>query len=282
MPRLKFAFGLCLALAAPASAGPREAANALFTDPVEREAFFVMMSTDAALTAAVTEVEKSGGLQTSPLAASWRARVAVNLTYTRSALADGQKLNPPQTDYPLAPLVAPLTQNLHKQNAADLFATLNVPKYGGPAVSPPKNVAPCPAGSTALAQARQSADGNGASYTGGPCSTPTVAAATTPATARPTTSAAPVNVPTTTAPAAVTDQHTTTGAPPSPGADKDPKNSKSSSSVDWTHVAMGASIGAGIGMILGFGTPMGALAGAVIGGLIGAVMGSGLLGKLFG
>ncbi|HXT00715.1 MAG TPA: hypothetical protein VN915_08585 [Elusimicrobiota bacterium] len=293
MPRLKFsavlpvtlaALAMLAALAAPASADPRSAANALFDDPVEREAFFAMMAADPALSAAVAKAEASGGVKAAPAAAEWRKSVLAELTKTRTALAAGIRQNPPAADYPAAPLVAPLIKSLKKQNAADLYVSLGATLAKHDAAAPP-TAAPqaCPPGAArkAFEQARAAAGSGDMTAVTGECQASPFAAAPASTAKDP----KALLTPSAQVPPNVTDQRTTTGAPPAPGADSEKGAGGSGglfSSLPWSKIGLGAGLGGMLGMAMGFGSPLGVVGGALIGAVLGAVMFSGVIGKLFG
>lgn len=272
-----------------ADADARDAAARLFPDPVEREAFYYQMASDkglaAKVAAALKEARAAGGsddaavtaaLKGSPQGVEWQGDAAAAVTAARNALDAGLKAKPPVSDYPETPLIAHLIASLHKQNAADLFASINRPEFGGPLpVKPEPPKTPCPPGaSTALDQARVAAGGDPNAFTGEGCpKTPAGPAAPppdarTPATARPTLSGTP--------PAPVSDMRPTTGVPPTPGAgtdkDKGADPTKGGSSFgfgDAARVGLMAGFGALIGTV---GGPGGMIVGALIGGLVGAFL----------
>jgi len=301
MPRLKFFAFLFLALALlprPAAADPRSAAAALFDDPVEREAFFAMMAADKDLTAAVAEAEKTaqakGGaepkavaaaLNELPAAAGWKKNVLDQLTKTHDVLRDALKKNPTQTKFPTAPLVDPLMKSLNRQNPADLYVGIGalLEKRGVLKAPPPAATKPaCATGpQKALDLARTAAATGEMTGVTGECA---------PAPAAPLPPTKPkdpkeVLTPPAQVPPVVTDQRTTTGAPPSPGADKEkgPGGGGGFLSSLWNDgTKAGLGLGAALGMVFGFGTPIGWLGGALIGAAIGGVVCSGVIGKVFG
>jgi len=254
-----------------------------------------MMAADPALAATVAKAEAAaaakGGadpkavaaaLGAAPEAAGWKQSVIDQLTKTRAVISEGMRKTPPPSEYPTAPLVAPLVAALHKKSPADLFVAIggSLAKHGllaAPAAAPA-----CPAGTArkALDQARAAAATGDLGAVTGECQ---AAPPPAPPPAPPKDPKALLTPPAQ-VPPSVTDQRTTTGAPPSPGPDKDKDSGGPGffSSLPWSKIGLGAAFGGMMGMAMAFGTPAGLLGGALIGAAIGAVMFSGVIGKLFG
>jgi hypothetical protein len=333
LPRLKFDLAFCLlALAAPGFAkdgdqvtaatvadscaqDPCKTVKAMFPDSLERETFLQLIAKDGthALTAAVADLSSKAAAMDPAAAAAFLRKAATDpapgyaqqvndaLWKARTELSTGLKNDPPKaaaTDYTdpvITGLLADAALGLPKgAGPGDLYAKVNVQKYGGGApIDPIAGLKPCPAGTIrtqSTLDALKAAVANGGSMspilgqTDG-CTTPP------PAKVDPKTDPTNIQTPTATVPttASTPVKDSQAGAPPAPGADKDGSGGGFFSGIKnffsglpTNQILAGVGFGAAVGMLFGFGTPVGMIGGALIGGLIGAVLGSGVIGKLFG